>query len=357
MIVWTIEISLVLRGGGASEDGIFHKVVSVSNLLAAWNEFKRGKRKKKDIGLFELHLENNIFALHHTLVSKKYIHDPYEAFFVCDPKRRHIHKASVRDRVLHQALYRVLYPVFDTHFIYDSYSSRLQKGTHAGVIRLGDACRKVSANWKRPAYTLKCDVRKFFDSIDHKILRILILKQVSDPEVVWLIDEIFRSFEKGTGKGLPLGNVTSQLFANVYLNELDQFAKHTLKTKHYFRYCDDFVIVHTDRVFLEEVIEKIRVFLGQTLTLELHPHKVEIRKVTQGTDFLGYVSLPHASILRTKTKNRMLRKIGYAIEKLEKEEINIDTFNSMISSYQGVLSHCRSGSIQRKVKQLVKTLI
>lgn len=345
-------------GGGASDDvGMFHEVSSVSNLLSAWKEFKRGKRKKKDVELFEMHLEDNIFTLHQGLMSKKYVHDPYEAFYVCDPKRRHIHKASVRDRVVHQALFRVLYPAFDKHFIYDSYSSRLQKGTHAGVIRLGDACRKVSTNWKRPTYTLKCDVRKFFDSIDHRILRDLILKKVSDPGLIWLIDEIFRSFEKEASKGLPLGNVTSQLFANIYLNELDQFIKHNLKARHYFRYCDDFVIVHTDKFFLEQSVEKIRCFLKEKLTLELHPNKVEIRKVSQGTDFLGYVALRHASVIRTKTKNRMLRKIGYAFEKFKKGEITKNTLNSIVSSYQGVLSHCRSKKIQSEVYKLTKSLV
>jgi retron-type reverse transcriptase len=318
-------------------------------LLAAWNEFKKGKRKKKDISQFEFWLEDNIFTLHKELIEKRYIHDLYEAFYICDPKRRHIHKASVRDRVMHQAIFRVLYPIFDPSFIYDSYSSRNLKGTHAGVVRLTDACRKVTGNWRSTAYALKCDIRKFFDSIDHTTLRSLLLKKIADPEMVWLIDLIFDSFEKEKGKALPLGNVTSQLFANVYMNEFDQFAKHVLKAHYYFRYCDDFIIVHEDRAYLESCIEKIRTFLKEELMLNLHPDKIEIRKIRQGIDFLGYVTLPHAHVIRTKTSRRAIRKLNLARENLEKEKINTVTFESTVSSYLGIFDHCQNRVVRNKV--------
>lgn len=314
-------MSALPRGGGCAQS-VFHEVISVSNLHLAWNEFKKGKRKKDDVAYFELHLEENIFRLHGELSTRTYKHDPYEDFYVCDPKRRHIHKASVRDRVMHQALFRVLYPIFDRHFIYDSYSSRNDKGTHKGISRLRDAVRKVSGNWKKKSWTLKCDVRKFFDSIDHSILRALIVQRVTCIDTLWLIDLIFASFEKEKGKGLPLGNVTSQLFANIYLNELDQYAKHVLKAKHYFRHCDDFVIVHHDKKFLEECIVRVAQFLKEKLRLELHPHKVEIRKVNQGIDFLGYVVLPHAVVVRTKTKRRIRRKIKERIIAYKNEQIS-----------------------------------
>ena len=338
--------------GGGRGSSIFHEIASVSNLLSAWNEFKKGKRNKKDVALFDLHLEDNIFRLYKELLQKTYIHEPYDAFFVCDPKRRHIHKASVRDRVLHQAIFRILYPIFDKHFIYDSYSSRELKGTHAGIACLTDACRKVSNNWRNTTYALKCDVRKFFASIDHKILRALIARKIEDQEVLWLIDEIFRSFENETGKGLPLGNVTSQLFANIYLNEFDQFAKHILKAKHYFRYCDDFVIVHRDKKALENTIDKIRAFLSTALSLDLHPHKVEIRKVKQGVDFLGYVVLPYAQVVRTKTRQRLLRKLDLALKKFKKEEVSSKTFKSIVSSYLGVLSHSKNKQLKTKIQKL-----
>ncbi len=290
-----------------------------------------------------------MFKLHGELISKRYRHDPYSAFFVCDPKRRHIHKATVRDRVLHQAVFRVLYRLFDKHFIYDSHSSRSCKGTHAGFERLASALRKVTVNWRRPAYALKCDVRKFFDSIDYVILRELVVRKVQDPDTLWLLDVIFQSFEKKKGKGLPLGNVTSQLFANVYLNELDQFAKHALKARHYFRYCDDFVIVHPDRKFLEDAVGRIRAFLHDRLALDLHPNKVEIRKVRQGIDFLGYVALPHAAVLRTKTGKRIIRKLDEARASLVAGKLPQSTFDGMIASYLGVLSHSKNRRLHAKI--------
>ncbi|MDB4984413.1 MAG: hypothetical protein JWM20_592 [Patescibacteria group bacterium] len=329
------------RGGGDLLRLFLHST-SVPNLLEAWNEFKRGKRKKGDVAEFELHLEDRLFRLHNELITRKYIHDPYFDFYVWDPKRRHIHKATVRDRVLHQAIFRSLYPIFDKDFIYDSYSSRNDKGTHMGVERLVSACRKETNNWKSTAYALKCDVRKFFDSIDQEILRKLILKKVSEPDMIWLIDLILVSFEKEKGKALPLGNVTSQLFANVYMNEFDQFAKHVLKAKHYFRYCDDFIIVHKDKRFLEGLIPKIRTFLKDVLKLELHPNKVEIRKVRQGIDFLGYVTLDRGvNVVRTNTRKRIKRKVYIARKKFKKEDISDISFESVISSYLGVVSHAR----------------
>ena len=335
--------------GGGHHSLIFHDVISVANLLAAWNEFKKGKCKKRDVALFELHLENNLFQLHRELSEKTYVHGPYRGFYVCDPKRRHVHKASVRDRVLHQALFRILYPVVDKHFIFDSFSSRVGKGTHFGVERLERACRKAGRNWHGPAFALKCDVRKFFDSIDHNILRSLIVKKITDSDLLWLISVLLKSFAKALGRGLPLGNVTSQLFANMYLNELDQFVKHKLKAQYYFRYCDDFVILHSGRTFLENALEEITVFLRQKLLLELHPHKVEIRKLRQGTDFLGYVVLPHALVLRTSTKRRLVRKTEDARLALAEGTITQETFSAIIASYLGALSHCRNKIMEGKL--------
>jgi RNA-directed DNA polymerase len=341
-----------ISGGGDGTSSIFHKTVSLSNLLSAWNEFKKGKRNKRDVAFFELYLEDNLLKLNKDLLEKRYIHDIYESFFVCDPKRRHIHKASVRDRVLHQAVFQNLYKILDPHFIYDSYSSRNSKGTHAGVARLVDACRKVSHNWRKETYVLKCDVRKFFASIDHNILRELIVNKIKNRDMLWLIDKIFDSFENNIGKGLPLGNVTSQLFANIYMNEFDQFAKHELKSRYYLRYCDDFVIVHNDKKVLENSIVEIRNFLKEKLCLDLHPHKVEIRKLSQGVDFLGYVVLPHTQVIRTKTKQRIFRKIDEAKNRVIKGSLDIKKFEASISSYLGVMSHAQNKKLVSKIEKL-----
>lgn len=236
----------IASGGGLLDcigHNFFDKIISFGNLFRAWREFKRGKTGKNDVRKFYYSLEDNLFELRRDLLEHRYQPDKYGFFYVRDPKLRPIHKASVRDRVLFQAVFRLLYHIFDRHFIFDSYSCRFGKGTHAGVWRLEQFVRRASANYSRPVFALKCDVQKFFYSIDHDILFDLLRRKVGDPNTLWLIDKIIDSFEIEPGKGLPLGNVTSQLFANIYLNELDQWVKHVLRRKYYLRYCDDFVIL------------------------------------------------------------------------------------------------------------------
>ncbi len=319
--------------GGTVHSNIFDDIISCENLLKAWKEFKKGKTKKTDIIKFDFYLEENIFSLHNDLKNKTYTSEPYTAFYVYDPKRRHIHKAQVRDRVIHQAVYRVLYNIYDINFIHDSYSCRLEKGTHRGVERLEEFIRKESKNYTQNIWVLKCDISKFFDSIDHNILKNILFKKKLDDDTKWLIEKIIKSFEKSKDKGLPLGNATSQLFSNIYMNEFDQFIKHGLKAKYYIRYCDDFVIVSKDKRYLESLIPQIALFLKNELHLSLHPRKVEIRKLSQGVDFLGYVALPHYKVLRTSTKKRILNKVDENCSKSTKQ------------SYLGILFHCRGYKI------------
>src|SRR3989344_1687994 len=158
----------VVAGGGHTSLN-FYDVICVENLIKAWQEFRKGKRSKNEVAAFELNLENNIFELHDMLVSDKWIPNPYKKFLTHDPKLRTIHKASIRDRVLYQAIYQKLYQTFDPTFIFHSYSSRNTKGTHAGIISFEKYIRKVTQNYRKPAHVLKCDVRKFFDSINHNI--------------------------------------------------------------------------------------------------------------------------------------------------------------------------------------------
>ncbi len=203
-------------GGGLIHKDLFYHIICFKNLLGAWKEFSRGKTKKKDIQFFGFNLEHNLFILEKQLMNQTYVTDAYEGFYVHDPKRRHIHKATVRDRVVHQAVYRILSVIFEKTFIYDSYACRLGKGTHFGVRRIESFARKVTKNYKKNGYYLKCDVSKFFDSIDHVTLLFSMIKEkIDDQKVLWLIDLLLKSFEKKKGIGLPLGNVTSQLFGNI----------------------------------------------------------------------------------------------------------------------------------------------
>ena len=168
--------------------------------------------------------------------------------------------------------------------------------------------RQATQNYSKNCFALKCDVSKFFNSINHNILKSLIRKKIADTNTLWLINTIVDSFNKVEQKGLPLGNVTSQLFGNIYLHQLDFFIKQRLNIKHYVRYCDDFVILSPNEEFLEKTIFGIGKLLKTELNLNLHPRKVSIRKNTLGVDFLGYVLLPHYNVLRTSTKNRIFRK-------------------------------------------------
>ena len=279
------------------------------------------------------------------------------SFFVSDPKRRSIHKACVRDRVVHQALFCVLYSVFNKTFIHDSYSCRLGKGTHRGVRQLARYLRAVSGNHSRTAYALKCDIRKFFENIDHGLLVGLIEKRVCDVGTRWLIREIIDSFSMSKGSpsskvGLPLGNVTSQLFSNIYLNEFDQWAKHILKARYYLRYCDDFLIISRDKRELEQALSYMKVFLHEHLKLDLHPNKVKIIKVRQGVDFLGYVTLSHATMVRTVSKNRMFRKLQEKKKLVQKGVITEESFNHSRQSYLGVLAHANAQKLREQAKAL-----
>ena len=247
----------------------------------------------------------NILALHKTLKNKTYQHSNYYAFKISDPKPRDIHKATVQDRLVHHAIYRILYPYFDKKFIADSYSCRENKGTHKAINRFRSFGYKVSKNNTKTCWILKCDIRKFFASIDHKILMKILTKNIQDHETLALLQKIIDSFPKG----LPLGNLTSQLLVNIFMNEFDQFAKHILKAKCYIRYADDFVILSENKEWLQSLIPKISDYLSEKLNLQLHPNKLYLRTWASGLDFLGWVNFPNHRVLRTSSKRRMIRNL------------------------------------------------
>ena len=345
-----------LAGGGLSGKvfhSIFEGIISLENLFFAWDDFKDGKRKKRDVQEFGYNLEENIFQLHSELKTKTYEHSDYTAFYVRDPKLRRINKACVKDRILHHAVFRIFYHVFDKIFIFDSYSCRIEKGTHRAINRLNKFARKASKNNTRACYALKCDIRKFFDSIDQNILIGLVKNEIKNADAVWLVEKIIKSFSTAPGKGLPLGNITSQLFANIYLNELDRFAKHELKVKYYLRYSDDFLIISENREYLEKIIPEISRLLNEKLKLSLHSDKIIIRKWSQGVDFLGYVSFPRHRILRTKTKRRVFKKIETLARQVKDNKISEKSFNQSLQSYLGMLKHCNAYGVKKELEALI----
>ena len=325
----------------------YDNIISTNNLLLAWQEFIKGKKNKKDVQEFYLRLMDNILDLHTDLKNKTYYHSSYKAFKINDPKPRDIHKAKVRDRIVHHLLYNALYPYFDRQFIHDSYSCRINKGTHKAILRFEQFHRKVSKNHTKQCYILKCDIKKFFASIDHSILKSILVRHIQDTDMLNLLSNIIDSFhtiskvarqDLATKNciGLPLGNLTSQLLVNIYMNEFDQYVKHKLKAKYYIRYADDFVFLSQNKEYLENLKNEISVFLNKNLKLQLHPNKVFIKTIYSGVDFLGFVHFPKHRVLRTTTKKRMFRN-------LQKNDFKEESLNS----YKGMLKWGNSYKIQQ----------
>jgi retron-type reverse transcriptase len=288
--------------------------------------------------LFESQLVEHIVEIHRLLEAKMYVHGEYTAFNISDPKPRNIHKAIVRDRLVHHLVYRSLYWYFDRRFIYDSYSCRVNKGTHRALDRFQYFARKVSKNNTRTCFVLKCDIKKFFASIHHETLHMILERHIQDKDIRWLLKQVVSSFHTTEiGVGLPLGNLTSQLLVNIYMHEFDMYMKQELKVKYYIRYADDFVIFSDDKMYLESVLASIEDFLEERLKLTLHPNKVSITTFASGVDFLGWVHFPYHRQLRSTTKRKVIRNMkGYP-----KPET--------VSSYRGLLSHGNTYTLQKKI--------
>lgn len=308
---------------------------------------------------FGRNLEDNLFSLQQDLKERRYKHGRYKSFFVRDPKVRHIHKAKVRDRVVHHLTSKVLEKIFEPTFYGHSYSCRKDKGTHKAVIAFIKTTRKISKNNTSSCYVLKCDVRKFFQTVDHRVLLRLLRVRIKDKNFLWLLNEIIESFtgeftlDEKNPKGMPIGNLTSQLFANIYLDPLDQFIKHKLKPPAYIRYADDFAVISPDKRYLESLIPKIERFVSSRLKLELHPQKVTIDDYYLGIDFLGYVIFPNFILPRTKTKRRMLRKLRKKTRLIKSQDEPIEKLNETIQSYLGYLSHASAFKLSEIVKNQI----
>lgn len=302
----------------------------MENIFRAWNSFKRGKRNKVDVNEFALKISSDLFNLYYELLNQKYVHKNYFEFTKFDIKKRLIHKASVRDRVVHHLIYENLYSYFDKYFIHDSYSCRIDKGVHKAIKRFEYFGRKISKNYTKQVWILKFDIKKCFASVDRDILLGILSGKVEDRKIFGLLELVIKSFDKG----LPLGNLTSQLFINIYLHELDFYCKHNLKIKYYIRYADDVVCMFESKGEVEIMIDEIKTFTMEKLKLEIH--KVGIKTLYTGIDFLGWTHFPKYRTLRKVTNNRMFRNIN------EKN----------VTSYMGLLRHGNT----HKIKTLLYTL-
>jgi retron-type reverse transcriptase len=288
-------------------------------LYNAYLKARKCKRYKEYVLDFSWNVEKELMKLQGELVNKTYKHGEYYEFTLYDAKKREIKAAPFRDRVVHHALCNMIEPIFDNGFIYDSYACRKEKGTHKAIKRLDQFIKSSGDKWgEGNVYCLKCDISKYFDSIDHEVLISLIEKSIKDKEVMWLIREIVKSsFSHRVHNdlfnyretGIPIGNLTSQLFANLYLNELDQFVKHDLQKRYYLRYMDDFLVFGDNKGELHKCEDILRNFLEKELKLELHRRKVSLDPVGQGVSFLGYRVFENYKLIRKSTVKRFVKNI------------------------------------------------
>lgn len=340
--------------------GLWDQIASLWNLAWAAEKAACGKRSRPNVAAFLFNLENELCQLEDELRSKTYVPGGYHTKMIYEPKPRLISAAPFRDRVVHHALCRHLEQVFGPTFIHDSYACRRGKGTHAALDRFTEFARCNR-------YVLKCDVRKYFPSIDHQILKDLVARKIKDPDVLWLVDRIidgsnpqepvsawfpgddlFTASERR--RGLPIGNQTSQFFANVYLNPFDHFVKETLGARWYIRYVDDFVIFSDDKQWLDEVRQRCREYLA-TLRLKMHPRKSTISRVADGTRFLGFRVFPDHRLLVRENTTRVRRRLRRMQAEYARGALSGKEIRQRLMSWIGHARHADSYRLRTRLLQ------
>ena len=323
----------------------------IDNLYEAYKKAKKGKSSKFYVKEFQKDLMDNLAKLRLELFFKTYKPKPLKTFIIRDPKTRKISKSDFRDRIVHHVLVSILEPIFDKTFIYDSYANRINKGTTKAIERLNLFVRKVTKNNTRNAYCLKADIRHYFENVNHEVLINIIRKRIKDENVIDLIKLIVNNYYQ-KDIGMPLGNLTSQFFANVYLNELDYFIKHKLKIKYYIRYVDDFVILHQDKNILNFYKEQINKFLKNNLKIELHKDKSKISSIKKGITFLGFRHFYHYSIPK-KNKRKIVEN---KIKDLIKKNKEIKDYKRLMQKFESILAHLEIGNTYYLRKNIILKL-
>lgn len=378
MTIWTIATSSAVSEHSYLQPlaCFMSEIFTLEKIFHAYNDCKRGKGQTVNAVVFEFNREKNLVALRDELVSHKYIPFRHICFIATVPVPREIFAADFRDRVVHHIFYNEIYQFCDKYFIRHSYANRIHKGTHRAVRTVKEFVRH-----NPNGYYLKLDIQSFFPTIDIEILikfierdiflyaknnnksvkwrddmlwlsRVIIFHDPTsdfvykgDPELIKLIPKHKSLFYSGHNKGLPIGNLTSQFFANVYLNELDQFVTKTLNFHNYARYVDDFIIIHHDKNLLLSYIPCIKNFLKHKLSLELHPKKIVLQHVSKGIDFLGYFIKPTHILVRQKVVRRFKDKLYYCRD--SDGLLSVDDI-SMIQSYLGHFGHANSYKLRNK---------
>lgn len=343
---------------------VFEKIVDYENLYAAYLAARLSKRYRNEVLGFSARLEENLVRIQEELLNGTYRMGRYREFYIYEPKQRLIMAQPFRDRVVQWAIYRILHPLFVKSYISDSHACIDGRGVHSGVQRLHYWLKMVN---KKPEkyYYLKLDISKYFYRIDHEILTNILRRKIKDEKLLALLDKIINSetnfglppgmapgevkkSERISSKGMPVGNLSSQMFANLYLNELDQYCKRTMKIRYYVRYMDDVIILHDDKKMLHAWKNQIDAFLQENLRLDLND-KTCIRPITLGIEFCGYKVWATHIKLRKSTALKMKRQLKQVKEKFAEGKITLTRAMQTVHSYAGILKHCNSHNLKTKI--------
>jgi len=329
---------------------LYPQIASFEALYRAWRKARRGKRYKPAAAQFERNLDLELLALYQDLRDESWQPGGFRSFTIHEPKRRKISAAPYRDRVVHHALVRVIEPIYERKFIADSYANRAGKGTHKAL----DRCTQYMRRFR---YVLQCDVQQFFPAIDHQILKHILSKTIACRPTLRLCEKIIHSgtgiltdeytlhyfpsddlFAAGRPRGLPIGNLTSQFWANVYMNELDQYVKHTLRCTGYLRYVDDFLLFADDKVTLHRWRDEIIIFL-QSLRLTIHEKRAQPTPVGQGIPFLGFTVYPTYRRLKRSKGITYRRHLKTLWRRWQAGEITREQGRASVMAWLGHVRH------------------
>lgn len=320
-------------------DKLFDSIYDYRNLLLAWKKTQRLRKYNYDIMLFRKNLDENLIIIQNELIWKSYKVSEYQNFVIFEPKKRIISALPVRDRVVQHALVNIIEPIIDKKFIYDSHACRKGHGLKLAVDRFIKFAKKNK-------YCLKCDVASYFPSINHIILKSLYRRHISCENTLWLIDTIIDSTEN---PGLPIGNLLSQLSANLYLHELDFYIKHNLRLKYYIRYMDDFVIFDNNKTNLREINEHINEFLDNKLLLKLKQEKSKIFETKNGIDYCGFRCYPSYAVVKKETRIRNYKRVRQLADDFKNKIITPDYFLKSLASIIGHSIYSRNYSYRKNI--------
>lgn len=325
---------------------LYPAICEFSNIHCAYLKARQGKRFKPDVLKFSAQLEENLINIHNHLVWKSYRPSPYNYFTIYEPKERLIAALPFVDRVAQHALCNIIEPIHDRSMISDSFACRKNKGVLAGVNRTTQFLRDTHKRWRR-VYCLKADVRKFFPSVHHATMKKIIRRRISCPDTLSLIDTIIDV--PGADVGLPIGSLTSQIWANAYLDQLDHFVKDRLRVQYYIRYMDDFIILHDNKKSLKIILDDVTAFLGDYLRIKLNT-KTQIFPIgPRCIDFLGYRIWPDHRLLRKGNVRRTKRKL-HKFERLYAQgRLTIADINPSVVSWIGHAMHADTWRVRNQI--------